>query len=155
MATRLEHWRARSLLGKSAHVVERLGLGMAGASLGLFVAAYVARSNINLIDSGVFVLVIAYGAAAFYLGIDFPSPPEAARGLLQNLGSWGEAMDLFRAAGTFLTAITAVISVAGILFDEAAPTGSAVLLGMLWLVGASMQIVAGVVSRFRTDVSAA
>ncbi len=67
---------ARSTISRSAHVLERIGLALTGASCGLFVAAHVGRADIDLLGSAsaVFVMMI-YGAAGFYLGIDLPHAP--------------------------------------------------------------------------------
>jgi hypothetical protein len=151
MVKRTESWRSRSLISRSAHVVERTGLALAGGSCGLFVAAHVARSDINLLGSvGVIALVMIYGAAGFYLGIDLPLPPERLRELpLRNLGSKADAVELLSAAGTFLTAIAAVIAVTSIILDEVARPGGAVAVFLAWLIGASMQIAAGIIARSR------
>ena len=69
-------WRTRSALRKWAHVLERTGLALTGASCGLFVAAHVGRADIDLIGSAAAVLaMMLYGAAGFYLGIDLPPAP--------------------------------------------------------------------------------
>ena len=52
MVKRSESWHTRSPLSRFAHVVERTGLALTGGSCGLFVAAYIARSDFNLIGSG-------------------------------------------------------------------------------------------------------
>jgi hypothetical protein len=44
-------WDARSTISRSAHVLERIGLALTGASCGLFVAAHVGRAEIDLIGS--------------------------------------------------------------------------------------------------------
>src|SRR5271167_4740159 len=68
-------WIDRSTISKWAHVLERTGLALTGASCGLFVAAYIGRTDIDLIGSTAAVLaMMLYGAAGFYLGIDLPRP---------------------------------------------------------------------------------
>ena len=42
-------WDARSTISRSAHVLERIGLALTGASCGLFVAAHVGRAELDLI----------------------------------------------------------------------------------------------------------
>ena len=71
-------WHSRSTHSKLAHVLERLGLALIGASCGLFVAGI---SSIDLIGSAQVVLaMMLYGAAGFYLGIDLPqAPPRSQR----------------------------------------------------------------------------
>ena len=151
MVKRSESWRTRSLLSRFAHVVERTGLALAGGSCGLFVAAHVARSDFNLISSGVAIAaMMIYGAAGFYLGIDLP--PQKLRELpLRRLGSKTDAVELLSAAGTFLTAVAAVIAVSSIILDEIARSGNAATILSGWVAGASMQIAAGIIARLRAD----
>src|SRR5258705_2569207 len=60
---------------KSAHVLERLGLAMAGAASGLFVGVLVG-SNVDALTSQGFLLMMMFGGAVgFYLGIDTPPLP--------------------------------------------------------------------------------
>jgi len=91
MVKRSESWRTRSLLSRFAHVVERTGLALAGGSCGLFVAAHVARSDFNLISSGVAIAaMMIYGAAGFYLGIDLP-PHAVSSIILDEIARSGNA----------------------------------------------------------------
>lgn len=57
---------------KCAHVLERLGLAMAGASSGLFVGAHVGSTFAALTSQSFLVAMMIVGAIAFYLGIDTP-----------------------------------------------------------------------------------
>ena len=144
-------WDARSTISRSAHVLERIGLALTGGSCGLFVAAHVARADIDLIGStaAVFVVMI-YGAIGFYLGIDLPHPPadhDMHLPLRHGLGSKADAVELLSAAGTFLAAIAAVISVFGIVLDETAHPVSALLICLAWAIGATLQIAAGIIAR--------
>ena len=62
----------RSRVQKFAHVLERLGLAMAGAASGLFVAIHVG-SSIDALTTEAFLLAMMIGGAVgFYLGIDTP-----------------------------------------------------------------------------------
>jgi hypothetical protein len=75
MVMRSDPWNTRSSVSRWAHLFERAGLALAGGSCGLFVAAEVARTNVDLLGSGASILVmLVYGAAGFYLGIDLPPP---------------------------------------------------------------------------------
>ncbi|MDE2244229.1 MAG: hypothetical protein KGK01_17910, partial [Bradyrhizobium sp.] len=57
---------------RAAHVLERIGLAMAGAACGLFVGVHVG-SSIAALTSQVFLVVMMIGGAiGFYLGIDTP-----------------------------------------------------------------------------------
>ena len=63
---------------KFAHILERTGLGMAGASSGLFVGAHVGSSFAALTSQGFLVVMMIGGAIGYYLGID--TPPLAFQG---------------------------------------------------------------------------
>lgn len=150
-----ESWRVRSLLSRFAHVLERTGLALAGGSCGLFVAAYIARSDFNLFGSGWLIIgMMIYGAGGFYLGIDLPPAPQKLRELsLRGVGSRADAVELFTAAGTFLTAVVAAIAVSSLILDEVARPRGAMAMLLVWAFGASMQIAAGTIARTRTHVS--
>jgi hypothetical protein len=157
MIQRSRKWDKRSSLSRGAHILERTGLALTGASCGLFVAAHVARASIDLIGSAATVLaMMLYGGVGFYLGIDLPPAPRDHRmhlPLRHGLGSRADAVELLSAAGTFLSALAAVVSVSGIVLDETARTGTALLIAFGWAVGATMQIAAGVIARTRTETS--
>src|SRR3984893_14340959 len=159
MIQRTGPWNARSTISRWAHVLERTGLALTGASCGLFVAANIARADIDLIGSTVTVLaMMLYGAAGFYLGIDLPSAPPDHRmqlPLRHGLGTRADAVELLSAAGTFLAAVAAVISVSSIVLDETPRLGTALLISIGWAIGATMQIAAGIIARTRRDDSAA
>jgi hypothetical protein len=152
-----EPWNTRSTISRWAHVLERTGLALTGASCGLFVAAHVGRADIDLIGSTAAVLgMMLYGAAGFYLGIDLPAAPPDHRmhlPLRSGLGSRADAMELLSAAGTFLAAVAAVVSVSSIVLDETARPGTAVLISLGWALGATMQIGAGIIARSRSEAS--
>ncbi|WP_050631648.1 hypothetical protein [Bradyrhizobium viridifuturi] len=155
MVKRYESWRTRSFLSRFAHLMERTGLALAGGSCGLFVAAHIARSNFNLIDTTAAILgMMVYGASGFYLGIDLPPAPQKLRELsLRGLGSRADAVELLSATGTFLTAVVAVIAVSSIILDEVARPRGAMSAFVGWVLGASMQIAAGIIARTRTHIS--
>jgi hypothetical protein len=157
MVKRSESWKTRSTLSRFAHVVERTGLALTGGSCGLFVAAHVARSDFNVINSaGAIIAMMIYGAAGFYLGIDLPPASEKLRELpLRRLGSKTDAVELLSAAGTFLAAVAAVIAVSSIILDEIARSGNAATVLSGWVAGASMQIAAGTIARLRANASSA
>jgi len=150
-------WDSRSTLSRSAHVLERTGLALTGTSCGLFVAAHVGRADIDLIGSAaaVFAMMI-YGAAGFYLGIDLPpTPPDHHMHLplRPGLGTRADAVELLSAAGTFLAAVAAVVSVSGIVLDETAHASTALLIWLSWAIGTTMQIAAGVIARIKAEAS--
>ena len=120
----------------------------------MFVAAYVARADLTSSAGAIFAMML-YGAAGFYLGIDLPRSRERLRELpLRRLGSRADAVELLSAAGTFLTAVAAVVSVSSIILDDIARQGSALAVCFGWAIGASMQIAAGIIARLRTNAAA-
>ena len=138
-------------------MLERIGLALTGASCGVFVAAHVGRADIDLIGSATSVLaMMIYGAAGFYLGIDLPhAPPDHNMHLplRHGLGTKADAVELLSAAGTFLAAIAAVVSVSSIVLDETAHATSALLIWLSWAIGATLQIAAGVIARRKAEAS--
>ena len=159
MIKRTDPWTARSTLSRWAHVLERIGLALTGASCGLFVAAHVGGSDIDVIGStGAVLAMMLYGAAGFYLGIDLPAVPPDHRmhlPLRNGLGSRVDAMELLSAAGTFLAAAAVAVSVSSLVLGETAPPSTALLITLGWAIGATMQIAAGIIARMRRDASAA
>ena len=157
MIKRTEPWNTRSAVSRWAHLLERTGLALTGASCGLFVAAHVGRASIDLIGSAATVLaMMIYGAAGFYLGIDLPPAAPDHRmhlPLRHGIGSRADAVELLSAAGTFLAAVAAVISVSSIVLDETANAGTALLISFGWFIGTTLQIAAGIVARTRKDTS--
>jgi hypothetical protein len=157
MIRRGDPWHTRSTISRWAHVLERTGLALTGAACGLFVAAHVGRADIDLIGSAVAVLaMMLYGAAGFYLGIDLPPVPPDHRmhlPLRHGLGSIWDTVELLSAAGTFLAAVAAVVSVSSIILDKTARPSTALLISFGWAAGATMQIVAGIIARMRANAS--
>jgi len=155
--TKRNPWDARSTVSRSAHVLERTGLALTGASCGMFVAAHVGRADIDLIGSAVAVLaMMLYGAAGFYLGIDLPqAPPDHKMHLpLRNgLGTRADIVELLSAAGTFLASVAAVVSVSSIVLDETPRGSTALLICLSWAVGTTMQIAAGVIARMKIEAT--
>ena len=151
MIKRTLNWDARSTISRSAHILERIGLALTGGSCGLFVAAHIGRADIELIGSAapVFAMMI-FGAAGFYLGIDLPHPPadhEMHLPLGHGLGSKADTVELLSAVGTFVAAVAAVISVSSIVLDETPRPVAALLIGLAWAIGATLQIAAGINAR--------
>jgi len=157
MIKRSNPWHARSTVSRWAHVLERTGLALTGASCGLFVAAHVGRADIDLIGSAAAVLaMMIYGGAGFYLGIDLPRAPPDHRmhlPLRHGLGTRADAVELLSAAGTFLAAVAAVISVSSIVLDETAHASTALVISLSWAIGTTLQIAAGVIARKKAEAS--
>ena len=132
---------------KFAHVLERLGLAMAGAASGLFVAVLVG-SSVSLLTSQAFLLLMMLGGAVgFYLGID--TPPLPFRPSEGGVEARIDTAEFLSAVGTFLATFSAFASVGVIVLrnDPHIAWTSAIMAG--WVVGVIMQITAGTIARTR------
>ena len=128
---------------KSAHVLERLGLALAGAACGLFVGAYVGSAIPALTTQGFLLAMMIAGAVGFYLGIDTPQLPFAdAHGRI-------DAAEFLSAAGTFCATLTAFVSVGVIVLRENPQMLWTYLVLAGWVGGVAMQIIAGAKARMR------
>jgi hypothetical protein len=137
---------------KVAHVLERLGLAMAGAASGLFVAALVGTSHSALTNQAFLLLMMIGGAVGFYLGIDTPPAPFTPSTGRPADGMWDRKIDtpeLLSAIGTFLAAFSAFACVGVIVLrhDPHFAWISMIMAG--WVVGVAMQIIAGTIARLR------
>jgi hypothetical protein len=141
----------QSHLNGFAQVIERIGLAIMGALCGLFVAALVAKANIEAINSiGVLFSAVLYGSIGFYLGTNIPSLPAGASG--RSISHDGSSPKVFpialaSGAGTFLAAFAALVSVYMIVFDETPPVIWNVGIGFWWIVGVLLQLTAGTAAR--------
>ena len=135
---------------KFAHVLERTGLAMAGAASGLFVAAHTGSAISALTTQGFLLIMMIGGAIGFYLGIDTPQlefhPAGAENG---NSTERIDAAELLSAIGTFFAALTAFASVGVIVLREEPHIAWTWLILVGWVLGISMQIVAGAIARMR------
>jgi hypothetical protein len=132
----------RSPASRIAHILERTGLALAGASCGLFVAVHVARSGIEVLASlGAILAMTVYGAIGFYLGIDIP--------VHTALVGKADPAELFSAIGTFLATIAVFVSVWIIVFDSDLYVAWTVSIWGCWLIGVTLQILAGAIARVR------
>src|SRR5476651_1042664 len=142
----------RSRMRKFAHVLERIGLAMAGAASGLFVAAHVGSSIAALTSQAFIVIMMIGGAVGFYLGIDTPPLAFYAPDDEGSKGSSGGKIDsaeFLSAVGTFLAALTAFVSVGVIVLRENPHIYWTMLIMLGWVVGVMMQIIAGAIARMR------
>ena len=137
------------LIVQIVQVTGRLGLSMAGAMCGTFVAARLAITNAELFDSAGFVaLMVLVGMLGFYLGIDLPrlrgslAEPEFER---QGLDS----IELLSKIGTFLATIAALIAVYAFVFDEPLRRSFEYMVAAWWMIGVVLQIGAGLMGRVR------
>jgi hypothetical protein len=143
----------RSSASRVAHVIERVGLALAGALCGLFVAALLARADVEMLGPVDLTLaMMLVGIVGFYLGIDMPTRrSNPSRGGLVNIepGRELDFAELFSAVGVFLATATALVSVYVVVSDGILPAICVFGIGGLWFAGATMQIVAGVTTRMR------
>src|SRR5947208_16461693 len=130
-----------------AQVMERTGLAIMGALCGLFVAALVAKANIEEINSlGVLFSVVLYGSIGFYLGTNIPSLSFVASSRTfsdAGLGPRTNPIALVSASGTFLAAVAALVSVYMIVFDEVPSFMWNVGIGFGWMLCVLLQLAAG------------
>ncbi|WP_407149213.1 hypothetical protein [Bradyrhizobium sp. ORS 86] len=137
----------RARVRKFAHILERLGLAMAGAASGLFVAVHVG-SSVSVLTSQAFLLIMMLcGAIGFYLGIDTPQLAFGAR----NGKSPREidAAEFLSAVGTFLATLVAFFSVGVIVLHGEPHIAWTATVMVGWVLGVAMQIVAGTITRTR------
>jgi hypothetical protein len=130
---------------KFAHVLERIGLAMAGAASGLFVAAHVGSTIAFFTSEGFILSMMIGGAIGFYLGIDTPPMPFHE----QNEAAGVDTAEFLTAFGTFLAALAAFSSVAVIILRESPHIAWTVAIMAGWSAGVLMQIVAGALARLR------
>jgi hypothetical protein len=139
----------RMRVRKFAHFLERTGLAMAGAASGLFVAAHTGSAIAALTTQAFLLAMMIGGAIGFYLGIDTPQLPFHPEGETGSSRARIDAAELLSAIGTFCAAMTAVVSVGIIVLREEPRLVWTVLILVGWLLGISMQTVAGAIARMR------
>ena len=133
------------LIIRIAHVVGRLGLAMAGAMCGTFVAAQLTVTNAALFDStGVIALMVLAGMIGFYLGIDIPRLRVVQHAIERPRV---DPVDLLSTTGTFLAAIAALISVYAFVFDETPAQSWEYTVASWWVLGVALQMSAGLMGR--------
>lgn len=130
-------------------VTGRLGLSMAGAMCGTFVAAQLTMTNAEWFDSAGFIAVmVLVGILGFYLGIDLPrlraslTEPELGRQRIDSI-------ELLSKIGTFLAAAAALISVYAFVFGGALGRSFEYMIASWWMIGVVLQIGAGLIGRIR------
>jgi hypothetical protein len=136
----------RSRVRRFAHVLERIGLAMAGAACGLFVSAHVGSSISFLTTQGFLLIMMIIGAIGFYLGIDTPPLSFHDEGAVEPKVDTAEFLT---AVGTFLATLTAFVSVGIIVLRQEPHIAWTILIMLGWTAGVLMQIVAGAIARAR------
>jgi hypothetical protein len=131
-----------------AQVVERIGLAIMGALCGLFVAAMVAKADIEEINSlGALFSAVLYGSVGFYLGTNIPSLSSSRTFSHPGSGPKTNQVALASATGTFVAAVAALVSVYMIIFDETPPAIWNIGIGFGWALGVLLQLAAGAAAR--------
>jgi hypothetical protein len=136
----------RSRVRRFAHLLERLGLAMAGAACGLFVSAHVGSSISALASQGFLLIMMIVGAIGFYLGIDTPPLPFHDADVAEPKVDSAEFLSAF---GTLLATLTAFVAVGIIILRQEPRILWTYLIMAGWTVGVAMQIVAGAIARAR------
>jgi hypothetical protein len=138
----------RFRIRKFAHVLERVGLAMAGAAGGLFVGAHVGSNTPALTTVGFLASMMLTGAIGSYLGIDTPPLPfhqsddDVAGGKI-------DTAELLTAVGTFLATFTGFAAVVLIVLVVETRGAWTVVIMSGWVIGVLMQIIAGAIARLR------
>jgi hypothetical protein len=136
-----------------AQVMERTGFAIMGALCGLFVAAMVAKADIEEVNSlAALFSAVLYGSLGFYLGTNIPSLSSGRT--FSNTGSGPKTIALASAIGTFVAAFAALVSVYIIIFDETPPVIWNAGIGLGWAFGILLQLAAGTAARLRQYNSA-
>jgi hypothetical protein len=139
-----------------AEVMEGIGIAIMGALCGLFVAAMVAKADIEEINSVPALLsAMLYGSVGFYLRTNIPSLSSGVTFSTSGAGPKTKPIALARALGTFVAAVAALVSVYMIIFDEAPPAIWNVGIGIGWAFGVLLQLAAGTAARLGQYGSAA
>ena len=139
-----------------AEVIEGIGIAIMGALCGLFVAAMVAKADIEEINSVPALLsAMLYGSVGFYLRTNIPSLASSVTFSTSGTGPKTKPIALARALGTFVAAVAALVSVYMIIFDEAPPAIWNVGIGIGWAFGVLLQFAAGTAARLGQYGSAA
>jgi len=142
-----------------AKVAERTGFAIMGALSGLYVAALMAKLDIEEINSvGVLFLAILYGSVGFYLGTNLPSLSSGeSRRVLSDSGLRPRTnlIALASATGTLIAALAALVSVYMIVLDEIPPVIWNVAIGFWWMLGVLLQLAAGTAARLGQFTGAA
>jgi hypothetical protein len=139
----------RFRIRRSAHILERFGLAMAGAASGLFVAAVVGTSVAVLTTQAFLLLMMIAGAVGFYLGIDTPPLPFHPEEEDNGSGGKIDTAEFLSAVGTFLAAAAAFTSVSVIVLRHDPHIAWTWMIMAAWVIGVTMQIVAGAIARVR------
>jgi hypothetical protein len=139
-----------------AQVAERAGFTIIGALSGLYVAALMAKIDIEEINSvGVLLLVIRYGSVGLYLGTSLPSLPSGVSHSVLSDSVRENLIALASATCTLIAALAARVSVYMIVLDESLPIIWNVAIGFWWMLGVLLQLAASTAARLGQFTGAA
>lgn len=132
-----------------AHLLERSGLALTGGLSAMFVAILEGRVHMAFVETAIpFLVVLIYGSAGFYAGIDLPRGPEKPVARSAHLPAATRVrIQLLSGTGTFLVAMSSGAAATIVVLDLAAGPMSAILIGVTWFAGATMQLAAGITAR--------
>jgi hypothetical protein len=134
-----------SPINRFARALGRIGLALLGALGALFVAALIDRVDVDMISVGTLLGLIVYAGLGFYLGIDIPeSRLQRADAPIKDKP---DLSLLAGATGTLIAALAALISVSLFVLDASPEMMCIMLVGLAWLIGVTMQVVAGSLGR--------
>ena len=141
--------RAATDYAHALSIAKRAGLGISGALNGAIVASYLSYAGISWFDAvGTAAALMIFGWTGSFIGVALASSPAAAQGA-DPLRSSAHPSEVLSAAGTFVASATAFIA-AWLLVSHAPLTILwASTIGFWWLVGVTLQIVAGALARLR------
>jgi len=130
-----------SRINRFARAVGRIGLALLGGLGALFVAALIDRVDVDMVSLGTLLGSIVYAGLGFYLGIDIPgSLPLRADAPLKEKP---DLSLLAGATGTLIAALATVVSVSLFVLDAGPGMMCIIMVGLAWLIGVTMQVVAG------------
>jgi hypothetical protein len=130
-----------SRINRFARAVGRIGLALLGALGAVFVAALIGRADVDIVGVDTLLGLIAYAAVGFYLGIDLPG--SRSRRADAPIKEKPDLSLLAGATGTLIAALAAMVSVSLFVLDAGPATTCIMMVGLAWLIGVTMQVVAG------------
>jgi len=134
-----------SFTNRLSRAIGRTGLAVLGALSAMFVAALAGEADIGGMNTVAGVLgSIVYASLAFYLGIDIPGRPRSTQ---SSLGERPDLVLLASAIGTFVASLAALVALFLFVFDASPAVVCILAISLAWLVGLTMQLVAGGISR--------
>jgi hypothetical protein len=134
-----------SRTNRLSRVIGRTGLAVLGALSALFVAPLAAAADIRGMNSAAGLLgSILYAGLAFYLGIDIPGHPRPPQ---SSVSERPDLVMLVSALGTLVASLAALVALSVFALDARPTVACIVAICVAWLIGLTMQLVAGSTGR--------